>query len=357
VNYSNTLEHLNILDEDYYFKLLDFMQQQQLAETMLLFDEINQKGFEGDTLLDGFTEFIRNLLVCKDPKAAALLDVAEDFKKKYIRSSQLISTGWLIAALNILNDCTINYKQARNKRLHLEMALIKLTYLQQAVELVSNEGQVSKKKVAESARSIAFRSLPIIQIKENLAENKAAPVKHEAALIIEDPVIEKIVKKPVPVAVPETAPSAPASLSSLQKIRQQLTEKNKNGNGVKELTEENLKSCWEQFIEKLEVRKNHSAVTNFRMTSLKPVDNNCLEITVETAFQQKFIEAERSELIDHLQRSFNNRSLIYQITICPKGEVAVETEKPLTRKELYNKLVEQYPNIKELRDRLKLELD
>lgn len=146
LNYANTLEHLNILDEDYYFKLLDYMQQEQLSDAMLLYDEINRKGFEGDTLLEGYAEFVRNLLVSKDPKAAILLDVAEDFKQKYLQASQKISTGWLIAALNLLSDAEMGYKQARNKRLHVELAIIKLNYLLQAIELVNNEGAVSKKK-------------------------------------------------------------------------------------------------------------------------------------------------------------------------------------------------------------------
>ena len=84
VTYQNTLEHLNILDEDYYFKLLDYLLQQDLAAAMLLYDEINQKGFEGDMVLNGFAEFIRNLLVCKDAKAASLLDVVEGMHEKYI---------------------------------------------------------------------------------------------------------------------------------------------------------------------------------------------------------------------------------------------------------------------------------
>src|SRR6201991_3093614 len=94
LNYSNTLEHLNILDEDYYFKLLDCMMQQQLSDAMLLYDEINRKGFEGDTLLEGYSEFVRNLLVSKDAKAAILLEVADDFKQKYLQASQQIATGW-----------------------------------------------------------------------------------------------------------------------------------------------------------------------------------------------------------------------------------------------------------------------
>src|ERR1700742_205258 len=87
VNYQNTLEHLNILDEDYYFKLIECMQQQDLAGAMLLYDDINRKGFEGDMVLNGFSEFIRNLLVSKDEKVAGLLEVVESFKEKYVSTA------------------------------------------------------------------------------------------------------------------------------------------------------------------------------------------------------------------------------------------------------------------------------
>jgi len=88
LTYQNTLEHLNILDDDYYFKLLEAMQQQDLSAAMLLFDQINRKGFEGDLVLNGFAEFIRNLLVCKDPKSAALLEVVEGLQEKYTATAQ-----------------------------------------------------------------------------------------------------------------------------------------------------------------------------------------------------------------------------------------------------------------------------
>jgi DNA polymerase-3 subunit gamma/tau len=107
------------------------------SDAMLLYDEINRKGFEGDTLLEGYSEFIRNLLVSKDTKAAILLEVADDFKQKYLQAAQQISTGWLIAALNLLNEAD-NYKQARNKRLH-RAGHIKLCYLMQAIELVDTK--------------------------------------------------------------------------------------------------------------------------------------------------------------------------------------------------------------------------
>lgn len=363
LNYANTLEHLNILDEDYYFRLLDFMQQQQLAEAMLLFDEINQKGFEGDTLLDGFAEFIRNLLVSKDTKAAVLLEVADDFRQKYLKYAGQISTGWLIAALNILNDCTINYKQARNKRLHLEMAIIKLTFLQQAVELVGNE-EIIKKKVADNSKAIAFRNLKIIQLKDvipvagQLHAKASKSDTKEASLIIEETVHISKTKKETALPKEATKSAPPSSLGSLQKIRQQLTEKNlSDGNNLKPLTDEGLQLAWKGYIEKLALRKNHSAVTNFNMAAIKAIDNNTAEIIVETPFQSKFIEAERSDLVPHLQQYFNNRFLTYQITVNHKEETPDDSEKPLTRKQQYLMLAEQYPFIKELKERLKLELD
>ena len=77
LTYANTLEHLNILDEDYYFRLMDAMQNQSISDALLLYDEINRKGFEGDLVLNGFAEFIRNLLVSKDAKVAVLLEVSK----------------------------------------------------------------------------------------------------------------------------------------------------------------------------------------------------------------------------------------------------------------------------------------
>ena len=358
LTYSNTLEHLNILDEDYYFKMLDCMQQQHLSDAMLLYDEINRKGFEGDTLLEGYSEFVRNLLVSKDAKAAILLEVADDFKQKYLQAAQQISTGWLIAALNLLNEAEINYKQARNKRLHVELAIIKLCYLLQAVEMVNNDGAVSKKKLVESARPVAFRSIQPIRIREQepaVVQSPVTPQNSEAKLIIEEPeqrVESKIVNPPASVS---TEPKK--SLGSLAAIRNKVSAQNKNGKEVKALTEEDLRICWGQFIEKLNAKKNHSAVTNFKMAELKIIDNNSIEIITQSNIQQKFIEQERAELVDDLQQYFCNRQLTYNVIIIEKEGSNVVTEKPLSSREQYLKIIEEYPLVKELKDRLRLELD
>jgi DNA polymerase-3 subunit gamma/tau len=389
LNYTNTLEHLNILDEDYYFKFLDFMQQQQMSDAMLLYDEINRKGFEGDTVLEGFAEFIRNILVSKDTKAAILLEVAEDFKQKYLQAAQKIDGGWLIAALNLLTEAEINYKQARNKRLLLELTIIKLSYLQQAIELVNNDGVVSKKKLVDTAKPVAFRTVPIIRVKEELqaashSERRpsdrpqaAVPVQ-EAKLIIEEPEVKKQITnreqgtgnkeqetrnkeqgtKNKEQETRNEQPSNSNSISSLARIRQKVSEQNKNnGNDIKELTEEELYVAWGIFIEKLVSRKNHSAVTNFKMATLKVIDNNTIEIVTENNIQQKFIEQERADLVEHLQNHFCNRQLIYSVIIVETEHNSQPAERTLSSKEQYLKIIEEYPLVKELKDRLKLELD
>ncbi|WP_143313433.1 DNA polymerase III subunit gamma/tau, partial [Cnuella takakiae] len=149
VTYDNTIEHLNILDADYYFRLMDCMLTQDLAGAMLLFDDINKKGFEGDAVLNGFAEFVRNLLICKDDRVAGLLEVVESFRQRYREMAGRTEAGYLISTLNVLTEAEINFKTARNKRLHVELALIKLCYLHQALELSATDAGLDKKKTAD----------------------------------------------------------------------------------------------------------------------------------------------------------------------------------------------------------------
>ena len=374
VTYTNTLEHLNILDEDYYFKMLDFLLTQDLSSGLLMYDEINRKGFEGDTVLNGFSEFLRNLLVSRDAKVAMLLEVAEDFKQKYLQTAQKIPASFIISALNILNEAEMNYKQSRNKRLHVELTIIKLSYLQQALEIV-NDGGVSKKKQLDGAKTIAFRALPIIKLKELPSDIKQAaiavkPYQQEqldtlpqARLIIEEPPSTPI-KKAIPTKTSEiadgvkTATAPRVSLGSLSKIRQQITQQNKDANNEPiTVTKDELDVCWNQFIEKLRAKSNFSAVTNFGLASLKVIDNNTIEIVTQGEINKAFIEVERAGLVPHLQDYFNNRTLAYQVVVIETDEATIVPDKQLTRKQQYLKIIEEYPLVKELKERLKLELD
>ena len=315
VTYKNTLEHLNILDEDYYFKLLDFVQQQDLSSALLMFDEINRKGFEGDLVLNGFAEFLRNLLVSRDAKVAMLLEVAEDFKQKYLQTAQKIAPSFTVSALNILNEAEINYKQARNKRLHVELTIIKLSYLQQALELVNNDGVVSKKKLIDGAKTVAYRALPMIKVAGSLPVELANVVPISGAkLIIEEPAPEmkkqvsntslpsQPINYPVATKPPVQVKEPGTSFGSLSSIRNQITKKNSEGGADKKpLNGEELHAAWGLFVEKLREKSNFSAVTNFRAADLKIIDANTIEIVTRGDIHRAFIEVERKDLINKVK--------------------------------------------------------
>jgi DNA polymerase III subunit gamma/tau len=357
VTYQNVLEHLNVLDEDYYFKLMEALHTQKLADAMLLYDDINRKGFEGDLVLNGFAEFVRNLLVCKDEKAARLLEVVENFRERYISVSKNLDSAFLIGMLNILNEAEINYKAARNKRLQVELALIKLSYLQQAVELIDQGGIKAKKKLPDEAKPLAFRAIrPLsipIRAADTLPEITKQPVPAESMLIISDLVSAE--KKPEkPAASPEsTAPS----MGALSKIRQQFL----NRQRVEEqqftpLSDEKLKEAWYLFSQKLKENKN-SAMQSFQRAQLRIISEHQFEVITFNNLEQKFIEQEKRNLIEFLKEFFHNKLLTFSVSIQEKAASGAETEKPMSKREQYQHIIEQYPLVKELRDRLKLELD
>jgi DNA polymerase III subunit gamma/tau len=363
LTYQNTLEHLNILDADYFFKFLDAMQQQDLSQAMLLFDDINRKGFEGDMVINAMAEFFRNLLVCKDEKVAGLLEVVESFKDKYIASAKKTSASWIISALNVLNEAEINYKQARNKRLHVELVLIKLTYLQQALDMAAPD----KKKVTDQSKAIQFRALKLVEVKEST--NKAGETTNggklqntnslqEAKLIIEEP---KAAYQPTQTAGSKSSTSNTSStvkVSSLSKIRQRVAEENNLAlNQSKEITANELAIAWQEFILKLKAANKHSVVSNFEMMECKMKSALDFEIVCYGSIQFGFLKQEKTVLLEHMQHFFHNPAINIHADLIEAPEEVNMADRPLSTKEQFMRMTEKYPVVKELKDRLGLELD
>jgi DNA polymerase-3 subunit gamma/tau len=358
LTYQNTLEHLNILDADYYFKLMDCMLKQDLAGAMLLYDDINKKGFEGDLVLNGFAEFIRNLLVCKDERVANLLEAVESFREKYISTAKNITPSFLISALNIINEAEINYKAARNKRLHVELVLIKLCYLQQAIELSADAGGMSKKKVIET--SLAFRTAAIkpLKIETNKTTDhrpQSTAKQSEAKLVIET----SLLKEEQANYKAETEPQT-TKLSALDKIRKQVKGNGNNGNGNSgadtPLELETLQAAWNEYVQKLKSEKN-PAGTNFEMAELKIQDANSFIAIVTNNIQLRFIEQGGQKASQFLREKLHNNLLTFFIVMEENKEEKIPVGTPLTSREQFLKMTERYPLVKELKDRLRLELD
>ncbi|MCL8001071.1 hypothetical protein M8994_23030, partial [Brucella sp. 21LCYQ03] len=110
VTYRAVIDNLNILDYDYYFNLLQYIAQQDAAQALLVFDKVLSNGFDGGHFMAGLSTHLRNLLVAKEPVTLKLLEVGNTIRQKYLEQSQQLNSGLLLSALNIANQCEINYR-------------------------------------------------------------------------------------------------------------------------------------------------------------------------------------------------------------------------------------------------------
>lgn len=129
VSYQSVITNLNVLDYDYYFKLVDLLQNEDVPNSLLIFDEILSKGFDGHHFITGLSSHLRDLLVCKDPQTVGLLEVGASIKDQYIAQATKCEQEWLYMAINLANSCDLSYKGSNNKRLLVELTLIKLSQL------------------------------------------------------------------------------------------------------------------------------------------------------------------------------------------------------------------------------------
>jgi DNA polymerase-3 subunit gamma/tau len=371
LTYTNTLEHLNILDEAYFFKLLDYLTAQDLTNAMLLYDEINQKGFEGDTVLYGFAGFIRNLLVCKDKASAHLLESIEGWREQYASTAQKVNTSYLVSALNILNESEIQFKMARNKRLHVELALIKLNFLQQALSLSMEDGQLVKKKLVDIHYPIKTKKIiPLSNI----------VVSKEAKLVIETAVDIPIKKQASPTAkaaepmnqmVAESTPAKDTkSITSLpvdqngnkKNLLAALQEKYGSQYQIEEVKEskpldiETLQAVWNEYTAYLETTTKHSSAGTFKLAELQIEDPIHFTVTVPALVAQKFVEQERMSVMEKIWDRFQNRAIQFSILVAAGEKEDVPLHLRLNSKQKFERIAEQYPLVKELKDRLNLEV-
>jgi DNA polymerase-3 subunit gamma/tau len=295
--------------------------------------------------------------VCKDEKVAHLLEAVESFKDKYIAAAKKTEASYIISALNILNDTGIQYKAARNKRLHVELAIIKLAYLQQAIEITSTGDGITKKKIVDAARPVAFRSLGITPVKETTAPAAKAPA---AKLTIETPAATPApppIKTTTATTPPPTTFNGGGKLGALNKIRQQYAGATAAAVAAAiPLSMGTLQKAWDEYTAMLKDQKSPSE-KSFEMAVLRIINDGAFEAMSATNLQCKFIDQERLKLGEFLQERFCNRQLTFAITQQEQVGNTQQVDLPLNNKQQYQKIAEQYPLVKELKDKLRLDLD
>lgn len=242
IEYKEILNTLNILDYDYFFKITDAILSQDSTSLLLFFDEILQKGFEGEQLLNGLAEHFRNLLVCKDPATLQLLDVTEDLRVLYQQQSLLSSPSLLLSGLNVINQCDIHYKMSQNKRLHVELGLLKLSYINSTLKMADQPvvvQQVVQKQVNSPATSeTETKQTPLSTTKKK----KVNPLeKLKAASIGKSVDLTNIGKKKVAIPTAKQADTEKPTVKTPDKPKQEYVT----------LTEEILRENWQLFKPKV----------------------------------------------------------------------------------------------------------
>lgn len=199
ITYQQTLENLNVLDYDYYFRLTDYFLEGKITDCMLTLNEILSKGFEGQHFIGGLSSHFRNLLVSRDAQTVGLIEASEEVRNKYKEQAQRCKPQFLYRAMKLANDCDLNYKQSQNKRLLVELTLI------ETAQLSSDDGTSSGLCPTKILK-------PIFALLRAAGNSSQAPHLTAPAVATAAQPTERPVQQPTAAATaPATVATAPAS--------------------------------------------------------------------------------------------------------------------------------------------------
>lgn len=326
--YEDVIANLNVLDYDYYFRLVDALLTEDLPSAMLLFDEVLRKGFEGDLFINGLAEHLRNLLMCQDPATLALLELTEGLQSRYASQAAQTPPSFLLTALQIANDCDVEFKTARNKRLHTEMALIKMTFINRAVTLASGA------------------STPVPE----------TPEKKTPELSIPTPVEKNAPPPPLPKEEKREKPASsfdtPKLTTNLHTLKSKMNLPANDQPGEVQLLLEEVQPIWNEYAEAVQ----SESVRNFLKTAQLSLESNKLIVLVGSNFAGNALREEKG-LMEKLRKAFRFPSMEWEIRVDEekrKANAPPPKKKPLTAREKFIQMKESNPLLAKMRDRLDL---
>jgi len=353
LTYASTMEHLNMLDADFYFALTDSLLAQDVSGALLALDNVLDRGFEGNVILEGLAEHIRNLLLCKDQRMARLLDVPNDHKPVYFEKANQTPPSFILSALNVLNESELNYKSAVNKRLHVEMCLIRLCYLLQATSASDVKKKSDRVEVSPVAPS------PV-------APTTAPPVSAPPKPSVANTSSVTAATLPTPSSVPATAASTPtaAAPSPARRISRNLMNDIESAvtNAVavqvesKSLTQEIVGKVYNQYKQKLQKENKSVLHAQFSSMNAEMVSADEIRLVAPNELTEEYAKEQRNQLIDYFR---THTGIMVRVTTEVKHEEQTQTFQPtvLSKSELYEVMVQKNPNLKLLKDALNLQIE
>ena len=330
-------KNLNILDHDVYFKATELILNNDITNSLLLFNEINNQGFSGQHFIDGLCLHFRDLLVSKSSETHMLLDQNINLKKRYVDQSKLIDLDFILNSINLIEECSFKYKNSKNQRLLTEICLMKLCSIRN-IELKKKVKILSKSEIIKSNTKTSFdfknnSEKNTIENKETLIENNVN--KNEKN-------IENVVSG-----------LSLSSLKAKKKINTLKNEKSKNSiYNEFEFDNDQLDKSWIKFQKKInkEGRKNLASILSINKPEI--IKGNLISYTLTNNTNKLELEKNKIDLLNFLKKDLKNDKILLEIRVNKLKEKSFV----YTPSEKYDKLKKLNPNIEILRKEFKLNL-
>lgn len=344
ITYEQAIDVLNVLSSEYYFRLIDIALQGVVPEALLLLNEVLQKGFDAGHFITGLAQHLRDVLVSKDAATTQLLETSDAIRMHYQQQSTRCNARWIFNALDIVNTCDMNYRTARNKRLTVELALVKLCRLVEVPEVQSVSVQSPRVQKVQPVQPAPVPSAPVVAPSQS-----TSTVSRPAA------------------STPKTAPAAPPmampSLGNLGQIKASTTpaadtttpasEVNQQPKELRNtpFTIDQLIDAWAGLSEYFPGEERLNAMLTTVIPEL--ISPELCRITVANPWQkQEFAKFGRT-VMNIVRDRLKNDQLKLQVEV---GDYK-KTTRAYTSAEKYKVLEQMNPNIADLRTRLNLQLE
>lgn len=347
VTYQSTIDNLNVLDYDYYFRLIDKFREGDVAEALLIYKEIRDKGFDSLFMVNGLAAHVRDLMVAADPRTVPLLETSEEIAARYTAQAKTLPPQWYYTAMRLLSDCDLNYRTASSKRLLVELTLIRLCQLLKpavppfdAVDRPIPLGDPTKTPVtaAPASSTVAPAAKP-----QTTQSPSAAPVSKPSASATSAPASKP---QTAPVSKPQAAPARPSSTvrrPSTIRLSEATTTADPNAGRLttrsKPVSQERFMQVWGEFIARNP--QLHILVSAMRSAKPTPSGDNSYSIIVDHPAQLQAFELQMPRLIEYLRNSLENDLLTLKVEV-NSDPVA---NKQLPPKEFLRQAVSENPNL------------
>ena len=370
ITYQKVIEDLNVLDSENYFQIIDLSIENKVSDIMVLLNGIISKGFDGGLLIAGLAKHVRNVLMARDEQTLPLLEVSDQQRERYKQQAKKCSAPFLYKALQLMNQCDINYRQSSNKRLLTELTLIEIAQITQP-----DEGAGSGRKPRR------LKSL-FKQLIQQAQPKKAAPQVAAAEPVVSTPSVDSSKSRLSKDTNVSSKPATVASTTYNSASRPQLKDKigfswnnlrNKDNpkskmsiipgslsnddpnlariNDQESFEQQDLELQWMSMCNRMPQRLSGVAT---RMKNMTPeiTEFPHVELVVENQLAMDQIEEIKGSVLSTLKTYLHNKSITFTVRVAEHHEQV----RILTRREQYEQMVKENPSIGKLRDLLDLEL-